>query len=72
MIFILKSGGINITKQKITKEMSIGEVVTNFPQTIPVFMKHGLHCIGCHVAEWESIEQGAIGHGIDIKKLIEE
>ena len=52
--------------------MSIGDTVRDYPQTIQVFMKNGLHCIGCHVAEWESIEQGAIGHGIDIKKLIED
>lgn len=52
--------------------MTIGEVISNYPETIPIFMKHGLHCIGCHVAEWESIEQGAIGHGIEIKTLIEE
>lgn len=72
MLFMQKLGGINIIKKKITKDMSIGDVVKNYPKTIPIFMKHGLHCIGCHVAEWESIEQGAIGHGIDIKNLIED
>jgi hypothetical protein len=30
----------------ITKSMSIGEVVQKFPQTIQVFLKHGLMCIG--------------------------
>ena len=31
----------------ITKEMSIMEVVTNYPDTVPVFMQAGMGCIGC-------------------------
>jgi hybrid cluster-associated redox disulfide protein len=58
---------------KITKDMTLGEVVQKFPETIEVFSAHGLHCIGCHVAAFETIEQGAMAHGIDdIKGLIKE
>ena len=57
-------------KGKITKNMPIGEVVLKYPNTAAVFMQHGLHCIGCGVAQFESIEQGAAAHGIDVKKLM--
>ena len=57
---------------KITKEMSIGEVVSKNPETIEVFQKHGLHCMGCAIAHFENIEQGAAAHGIDVDKLIED
>lgn len=30
----------------ITKEMSIGEVVNKYPQTVPVFRVHGMGCFG--------------------------
>jgi hybrid cluster-associated redox disulfide protein len=53
-----------MAEEKIHKDMTIEEAVRLFPETIPVFIKYGLHCIGCHVANWESIEQGAITHGI--------
>ena len=59
-------------EEKIKKDMPIGDVVTKHPETIEVFLKHGLHCIGCHVAAFESLEQGAKAHGIDIKKLLED
>lgn len=59
-------------KDLITKDMSIGEAVAKYPNTIPVFMKNGLHCIGCAVANYESIEQGSAGHGIDVDKLVKE
>ena len=54
----------------VTKGMSIGEVVQKHPETIPVFMQHGLHCLGCAIASFESIEQGAQAHGIDTDALV--
>nr|WP_231114126.1 DUF1858 domain-containing protein [Moorella thermoacetica] len=54
----------------ITKEMSITEVVSKYPQTVPVFMEHGMGCLGCAAARFENIEQGALAHGIDVDGLI--
>lgn len=54
----------------ITKDNTIEEIVTNHPETMMVFMKHGLHCVGCHVSAFESIEQGAMAHGIDVDALV--
>jgi len=56
----------------LTKEMPIGDVVKNHPETVPVFMQHGLHCIGCAVAAFESIAEGAAAHGIDVEALISD
>ena len=57
---------------KITKDMSIKEVVEKYPQTIQVFMMHGLGCAGCSIANFENIEQGALVHGIDVDQLIKD
>ena len=54
----------------ITKDMSIMEVVTKYPDTVPVFMNSGMGCIGCAAAHFENIEQGAMVHGIDIDALM--
>ena len=54
----------------ITKEMAIGEVVEKFPQSVEVFLRHGLMCFGCAVARFENVEQGARAHGIDVEALI--
>ncbi|KUK12032.1 MAG: hypothetical protein XD51_1040 [Moorella sp. 60_41] len=56
----------------ITKDMSITEVVNKYPETVPVFMEHGMGCLGCAAARFENIEQGAMAHGIDVDKLIED
>ncbi|MFH1505374.1 MAG: DUF1858 domain-containing protein [archaeon] len=63
------------TKQHVNKDMTIGEVVQKYPASAVIMMGHGMHCIGCHVAAWETIEQGCKGHGMDdeqIAKMIDE
>jgi len=59
-------------KQKITKDMTLAEAVAKYPKTIPVFMKYGMHCIGCPMAMQETVEQGAEVHGIDLKKMLKD
>ena len=57
---------------KITKGMTFAEVLTLFPETMPVFLEHSMACFGCPMAMSETVEQGAIAHGIDPEKLIAE
>ena len=57
--------------QNVTKNMSIAEVVMKWPETAGAFMENGLHCYGCAAARFETIEQGAMAHGVDPDKLIE-
>lgn len=56
-------------KEKITKTMTIEEIVTKHPRSVQILMKYGLRCIGCSVAVWETLEQGARAHGIRGKEL---
>ncbi|MBC7250447.1 MAG: DUF1858 domain-containing protein [Anaerolineae bacterium] len=56
----------------ITKDMPIGEVVQKHPETVQVFLSHGLMCLGCAVARYENIEQGAMAHGIDVEALMKD
>lgn len=58
-------------KPKITKEMIVGKVVEKYPKTTFVFMEHGLYCVGCPMAQEETIEQAAESHKLDLEKLLE-
>jgi hybrid cluster-associated redox disulfide protein len=62
-------------KGKITRDMTLGDIVKRYPETVEVMLKHGMHCVGCHVAAWETLEQGARSHGIpdkDIESMLKE
>lgn len=61
-----------MSEQKITKKMKIEEVIKKYPETVEVFAKHGFHCIGCIAASFESIEDGAMAHGITPEEIVED
>lgn len=55
---------------KITKDMTIGEVVRNYPESVEVLMSFGMGCVGCPSAQAETLEQASQVHGMDIEQLI--
>ena len=58
------------TEARIMQDMTFGEVLEKYPETAQVMMSHGLHCIGCHVASYETIMQGAKAHGMTDKQIV--
>jgi len=50
---------------EITRSISIGELVMNYPSAVEVLFSHGFHCIGCGLSAYETLEQGAAAHGYD-------
>ena len=60
---------------KVTGEMIIGDVVAAFPQAAPIMLSYGLHCVGCHANAFDTVEDGARGHGMpdeEIAQMIDE
>lgn len=58
--------------KKVNKDMIITEVLALDRSTAAIFMKHGMHCIGCPVASSEKISEAAVVHGIDADRLIDD
>lgn len=66
-------------KKVITAEMTPGEILqthANKAQALQAAMlARGLHCVGCHAANFEPIGMGAAAHGLDdteIEEMIDE
>lgn len=57
------------TRTGITKEMTLGEIVAEYPEAVEVMLRRGLHCVGCQVAAWETLEQGAKAHGMSDREI---
>lgn len=60
---------------KITKDTKIGELLEEKPEAAQLLMEAGMGCIGCPMAQMESIEEGCLAHGIEekaINELVEE
>ena len=55
---------------KVTKEMNILEIAQNHPESIEIFQKYGLGCLGCAAARFENLEAGAKVHGFDPDEMV--
>jgi hybrid cluster-associated redox disulfide protein len=53
----------------IKKTDTLGSVIESYPEIAPVLAQAGLHCIGCHVSAYESIEEGCRAHGMSKKDV---
>lgn len=58
-------------QNKISKEMSLGEIAREYPETISVLFEYGMHCVGCPSSMMETLEQGALAHGMSSDELNE-
>lgn len=58
-------------KDLISREMTFSEILEKHPDAANVLFESGLHCIGCHMAMYETLEQGCLAHGMN-KKQIDE
>ena len=56
----------------ITKDTIIGDILDIAPETAPVFMAIGMHCLGCPASRGESLEEACEVHGVDCDELIEK
>ncbi len=54
----------------ITKDMTIGELLTIDMEVAPILMRAGMHCLGCPSSQAESIADAAMVHGIDADTLV--
>ncbi len=55
--------------------MTIGDVIKKYPNTAEIMLGYGLQCVGCSVNPYETIEQGALGHGMTedtVEELLED
>lgn len=56
----------------ITKEMTIADVLRTDRTVAPIFMRYGMHCLGCPVSTGESVEEAAAVHGVSVDDLVQE
>jgi hybrid cluster-associated redox disulfide protein len=54
-----------------TSEMTVDTVMRRWPSTIRVFVDFGMHCVGCPIATFHSVDEACSEHGIDPGKFLE-
>ena len=55
----------NVKPKIITKNTLISALIDEHPEVQEILMEYGLHCAGCHFSEFDTLEDGALMHGLD-------
>ena len=55
---------------EIKRDTIIGDILYVAPQTAPIFLSIGMHCLGCPSSRGETVEEACMVHGIDVEKLL--
>ena len=57
---------------KVTKEMNILEIAQKHPESVEIFRKYGLGCLGCAAARFDNLEAGAKVHGFNVEDMVND
>ncbi|MCI8537573.1 MAG: DUF1858 domain-containing protein [Oscillospiraceae bacterium] len=57
---------------QITKDTIIGDILDIAPETAPLFLSIGMHCLGCPSSRGETVEEACMVHGVEVNELLEK
>lgn len=51
----------------VTTDMNgpLSEIMRKWPQTVPVFLRHRMHCVGCRIGPFHTIGDACAEYGLD-------
>ena len=59
----------------ITKDMLLGDIVEKYPEAAEIMLAYGLHCVGCALNQFDTVEAGCRMHGMcdaDIDAMVQK
>jgi hybrid cluster-associated redox disulfide protein len=57
---------------QLEPDLTVAEVVTRWPQTIPTFMRHRMACVGCAIAPFETLAEVAAIYRLNLEYFLKE
>jgi hybrid cluster-associated redox disulfide protein len=57
---------------KLMADLTVAEVMDRWPQTIPVFFRYRMACVGCPIAPFETMAEVAAIYGLNLSRFLNE
>jgi hybrid cluster-associated redox disulfide protein len=57
---------------RVNPQLTVADVLRCWQETIPVFLRHRMACLGCPMACFETLESAAAIYGLDLNAFLEE
>jgi len=55
---------------QITEDTIIADILNIAPDSVPLFMSIGMHCLGCAMASGETVGEACAVHGVDADEFL--
>ena len=53
-------------------DLPLADLMTEWPQTIPVFLRHGMLCVGCLISPFHTVTDACAEYHLDEKAFLAE
>jgi len=60
-----------MAEQYVNGDTLIGEIVTQYPESVEVLLSIGMHCLGCPASRAESLKEACAVHGVDANQVVD-
>jgi hybrid cluster-associated redox disulfide protein len=58
--------------QQLEAGLTVAEVLDRWPQTVPVFIRHRMACVGCTIAPFETLTEVADIYQLELDDFLQE
>lgn len=58
--------------QPLEADLTVAEVLARWPQTIPIFIRHRMACVGCTIAPFETLIEVADIYQLELDSFLQE
>ncbi|NJN97385.1 MAG: DUF1858 domain-containing protein [Anaerolineales bacterium] len=63
---------ILIKQPQLEASLTVEDLLAYWPQTIPVFIRHRMACVGCAMAPFETLAEVAAIYKLDLDSFLRE
>lgn len=56
----------------LTVDLTVADVLARWPQTVPVFLRYRLACVGCSLCRFEQIADVAATYGLNLDRFLHD
>ena len=61
-----------MSKKVITPDLLVADILTEWPETVQVFLAYRMSCIGCYLSPFDSLEDAMLVHGLPVESIVDE
>ena len=61
-----------MNRDKITPDLRMADVLSTWPETLPIFQAHRMSCIGCYLSRFDTLGDALMVYGLPVEEVLEE